>query len=148
MIIVASDHAGVETRDTLFNYIKDRGFDVKLCILDSDDVDYTDYALSVCESVISEECDKGILICGSGIGMSIAANKVPGIRAAVCHSVYTAKMSREHNDANVLCIGARILSIEECKDIIDVWLATDFEGGRHTKRLDKVKAIQDKFLCK
>lgn len=102
-------------------------------------VDYPDVAQELCRQVVSGQASCGILLCGTGIGMSIAANKVPGIRAALCHDHYTAKLTRQHNDANVLCAGARTTGIEVIKDMVEVFLATPFEGGRHAQRVAKLE---------
>jgi len=100
-------------------------------------VDYPDFGLKVAEAVKSGECDRGIVICGTGLGISIAANKVPGIRAAVCTNSYMARMSREHNDANILALGERVVGLDLALDIVDTWLKAEFQGGRHATRLAK-----------
>lgn len=107
-----------------------------------DSVDYPDYAIQVAESVSKGTLDRGILICGTGIGMSITANKFPGVRAALCHNAVTAEASRRHNDANVLVLGERVLDEETAVQIVRIWLETDFEAGRHQRRLDKIRAIE------
>ena len=112
---------------------------------DAQSVDYPDYALSVAEAVTSGECERGILICGTGIGISISANKVPGIRAALCTNGFMARMSREHNNANVLALGERIVGLDLAIDIVDIWLKTEFLGDRHQKRVDKIEAIEKKY---
>jgi ribose 5-phosphate isomerase B len=105
-------------------------------------VDYPDYAEAVAQSVVSGKADRGILLCGTGIGMSIAANKVPGVRAALVHDVTTARMSRLHNDANVLALGGGLLGERLLREIVTVWLTTEFEGGRHQRRLDKIARLE------
>jgi ribose 5-phosphate isomerase B len=105
-------------------------------------VDYPDYAALVGESVADHKVERGLLVCGTGIGMSMAANKVPGIRAALCGDLYTARMSREHNDANVLVLGGRLMGADMAADILHAWLATDFAGGRHARRVDKMADIE------
>ena len=107
-----------------------------------DRVDYPDYAVKVCEKVLSDKGSMGVLICGSGIGISMAANRHHGIRAALCHDAYTAKMGRAHNDGNVLCFGERIVGVGVAESIIDAWIEAEFEGGRHAGRVEKIEAIK------
>ena len=109
-------------------------------------MDFPDFAAPVAEAILEKKFARGILICGTGIGMSIAANKFPGIRAALCYDLETAKLSREHNDANVLALGGRTLNPELAKKIVSVWLATEFAGGRYAKRTDKIKMIEDSSM--
>jgi ribose 5-phosphate isomerase B len=142
-ISLGADHAGYLLKDRIRQYISERGYTV----VDegtntSDSVDYPDYALKVSEDVAAGRAERGILVCGSGIGMAITANKVPGIRAANISSAYEAQMSREHNDLNVLTLGARILNEEDAMHIVQIWLDTPFSGGRHTGRLDKIADIE------
>lgn len=133
-----SDHGGIELKELLKNYIKDKGYEtVDFGTNSSESVDYPVYAAKVAEGIISQEIDQGIICCGSGIGISIAANKFPGIRAALCHDFYGAKMSRLHNNANILAMGGRTTGIEIAKQMVDVWLETEFEGGRHGKRINQ-----------
>lgn len=144
-ISIGSDHRGIEQRKTVAAAIEalnlqfdDRGtFSTESC-------DYPDIAEDVAEQVATGESDRGILICGTGIGMSIAANKVPGIRAAVCHDHTSAELSRQHNNANVLCM-ASSLSNDELTEIVTTWLTTAFEGGRHRRRIDKITQLEAKF---
>lgn len=137
---IASDHAGVATKSFTIQILKGHGFDViDLGPQTSDRVDYPDFAVKLCHSVINNKGSLGILICGSGIGMSIAANKVEGIRAALCQEAYTARMAREHNDANVLCFGARIVGDGMIENIIEAWAKGKFEGGRHADRVAKIE---------
>ena len=141
---IATDHAGVGLKDWSVAYLRDLGIEVEdLGPYSSDRVDYPDYAKKVCEAVLQDEGSFGILICGSGIGMSMAANRHKGIRAALCHDAYTAKVAREHNDANVLCYGERIVGKGVAASIIDAWLASSFEGGRHIQRVAKIEAISN-----
>ncbi len=136
---IASDHAGYKYKEELKIFLKEIGLDAEdMGTHSSESVDYPDYAIRVSKNVSSGEIPSGILICGTGIGMSIAANKISGVRAAVCESVEAAKYSRLHNDANVLCIGARITPIEKAKEIVKVFLETEFEGGRHASRIAKI----------
>ena len=141
---IATDHAGVGLKDWSVAYLRDLGIEVEdLGPYSSDRVDYPDYAKKVCEAVLQDDGSFGILICGSGIGMSMAANRHKGIRAALCHDAYTAKVAREHNDANVLCYGERIVGKGVAASIIDAWLASSFEGGRHIQRVAKIEAISN-----
>jgi len=109
-------------------------------------VDYPDFGEKVAREVSEGKVDRGILICGTGIGMSIVANKIPNIRASLCNDLFTAKMSRMHNDANVLVIGGRIVGRDLAKEIVRVWFSTEFEGGRHTNRITKIKLIEERFI--
>lgn len=145
-IAIASDHAGVDLKKEVISFLKSKYSD-KFKVLDmgpdnGDSVDYPDYASKVAESVSKDEVGRGILICGTGIGMSITANKFNGVRATLVHDSDTAKMSREHNDSNILVLGARVLSNDKAIEIVDIWLKTEFEGGRHQRRLDKIKAFE------
>lgn len=142
-IIIGTDHAGVDLKNTIAETLRSQGHEVedKGCHT-NDSIDYPDYAQAVCEAVHSNEGSLGILICGTGIGMSIAANKVKGIRAALCRSEFEAQMCRNHNNANVLCLGARILSTEEAQNLVQVYLTSEFEGGRHGRRVDKMMALE------
>ena len=109
-------------------------------------MDYPDYALKVAELVSSGQADKGIVLCGTGIGISIAANKVKGIRAAVCHDEFTAQMCAEHNNANIIALGGRVLGVEKAVKMVEIWLDTEFGGGRHAGRVDKITAIENKYF--
>ncbi|MDD2393662.1 MAG: ribose 5-phosphate isomerase B [Eubacteriales bacterium] len=143
MIAIGCDHAAYDFKVEILEYLKAKGYDVKdLGVFAAERANYPDYAHLVCETIQSGECDKGILICGTGIGMSIAANKHKGIRAALCSESLSAELSRKHNDANVLCLGARVLGPELAKHIIDAWLVTEFEGGRHQDRVDLISRIE------
>jgi len=142
-IALCADHAGYELKDQLKQHLLQRRIDV----LDegtstSESVDYPDYARAVAHDVSERRADWGILVCGSGIGMAIAANKVDGIRAANVSSEYEARMSREHNNANVLALGARILKPEVALSIVDQWLSTQFAGGRHERRVEKIATME------
>lgn len=138
-IAIGSDHGGFEMKELVVGYLRDSGHEVVDCGSKSlESVDYPDFAEKVCAEVRSGNCQAGILACGTGIGMSIAANRYRDIRAALCHESYTARMSREHNDANVLCMGARVLGLEIALDIVRTWINTDFAGGRHQRRVDKM----------
>lgn len=139
---IATDHAGVDLKDYTVELLKEKGHEVvDLGPFNKDRVDYPDYAVKVCQSVLADTASQGILICGSGIGMSMAANRHSGIRAALCHDAYTATVARGHNDANVLCFGERIVGRGVAESIIDAWIAGSFDGGRHTNRVAKIEAL-------
>ena len=147
-LYIASDHAGYELKFYLVSLLlKDfKEYDVFDCGPYSDDsVNYPDYAEKVCENVLNNENSLGILICGTGIGMSIAANKINGIRAALCNDIYSSKLSRQHNDSNVLVIGSRVIGYGVASEIVETFLNSTFEGGRHKDRLDLVKKLEQKF---
>ncbi len=140
---IATDHAGVDLKDYTVALLKEKGHEViDLGPFDKERVDYPDYAVKVAQSVLTDSVSQGILICGSGIGMSMAANRFHGIRAALCHDAYTAQVARQHNDANILCFGERIVGRGVAESIIDSWLASSFEGGRHCGRVEKIESIQ------
>jgi len=140
---IATDHAGVDLKDYTVELLKQKGHEViDLGPFDKERVDYPDYAVKVAQSVLTDTSSQGILICGSGIGMSMAANRFHGIRAALCHDAYTAQVARQHNDANILCFGERIVGRGVAESIIDSWLASSFEGGRHCGRVEKIESIQ------
>ncbi len=144
-IVIGSDHAGVELKQNIIKKLQEDGYTVSDCgTYSKESVDYPDIAEKVATEVISRQI-KGIIICGTGIGISIAANKIPGIRAALCNNTDTACLSRQHNDANILAIGARVTEPEAAMEIVDAFLNTAFEGGRHQARVDKIKAIEDKY---
>ena len=140
---IATDHAGVDLKDYTVELLKQKGHEVvDLGPFNKERVDYPDYAVKVAQSVLADGASQGILICGSGIGMSMAANRFHGIRAALCHDAYTAQVARQHNDANILCFGERIIGQGVAESIIDDWLASSFEGGRHCGRVEKIESIQ------
>ncbi|MEJ2580343.1 MAG: ribose 5-phosphate isomerase B [Acidobacteriota bacterium] len=140
MIVVASDHAGVVLKAEIIEIIGEVGLEVRdLGPADESSVDYPDFAHAVAESVGSGEADRGVLICGTGIGMSLAANRHRGVRAALCHDAFTAEMARRHNDANVLCIGARSTGPGVAEQMVRIFLETTFEGGRHLRRVEKIE---------
>lgn len=142
-IALGADHAGYELKEKLKPYLQARGDAVDDCgTASTASCDYPDFAHAVATRVASGSAKYGILVCGSGIGMAIAANKTPGIRAANVDSEYEAQLSREHNDANVLTLGARILGEEQARKIVDLWLATPFAGGRHQRRVDKITELE------
>jgi len=142
-IAIASDHAGFGLKNRILRYLAEKKVEALDLGTDGrDSVDYPDFACEVAESVSMGKTDRGILICGTGIGMSIAANKFPGVRAALCHNALTAEASRRHNDANILVLGERVLDEEAAIQIVRIWLETEFEAGRHQRRLDKIRAIE------
>lgn len=139
-IAIGNDHAGVEFKNKIMQELRSKGYEVVNVGTDTlDSVDYPDVAKEVSEKVINGEVNFGILICGTGIGISIAANKIKGIRAALCHNEYIAKQARLHNDANILALGARVIGDELGKAIVKTFLNTEFEGGRHARRVSKIE---------
>jgi len=142
-IVLACDHGGFELKEAVKEHLIKNGYDVNdIGVHNTNSVDYPDYGKSAAEIVAKNEADKGIIICGTGIGISIAANKVKGIRCALCTNEYMAKMSRMHNDANMLAMGNRVIGHGVALDIVDVWLSTPFEGGRHENRVKKIMEIE------
>lgn len=139
-IAIGSDHAGPALKDIFKAKLEERGYTVlDLGTHGAESVDYPDYGKAVGEAVASGEADRGIIICGTGIGISIAANRIPGVRAAVCHDVTSARLAREHNDANVLALGVRVIGPEVALDCLDAFFATEFSGGeRHVRRIGKL----------
>lgn len=144
-ISLGADHAGFELKDAIKDHLVAQGLNVLDCGTNSaESVDYPDFAKAVAEHVAAGKADLGILICGTGIGMAISANKVPGIRAANCDTVFEAEMSREHNDANVLTLGARVLNANDAISVADAWLKAKFtRGGRHQRRVDKIRDLEN-----
>ena len=137
---IATDHAGIELKDYTVELLRAKGHEVEdFGPYTKDRVDYPDYAHKVATAVLENAGTQGILICGSGIGMSMAANRHEGIRAALCHDAYTATVARGHNDANILCFGERIVGKGVAESILDAWLAGSFEGGRHCGRVEKIE---------
>ncbi len=145
-IVMGSDHAGFELKEDLRAYLGELDIPVvDLGVKTDDPTDSPDIAAAVADKISRREFERGILICGSGIGMSIVANRFSGVRGALCYDLYTAKISREHNDANLLILGGRLTAKGLAREILKTWLNTTFEGGRHQKRLDKIKAIEEKI---
>lgn len=139
IVVLASDHAGVELKEVLKAELAERGIEVRdLGTNSADSVDYPDFGKALAEAVAGGQAGRGVAICGSGIGISIAANRVPGVRAALCHDSLGAQLSRRHNDANVLALGARTTGIDVAKDCLAAFLDTKYEGGRHQRRVDKL----------
>ena len=144
MIAIGSDHGGFELKGHIINYLKNKGIECKdFGCYSEESVDYPDVAQVVCKAVNDGEAECAILICGTGIGISIAANKIKGIRAAHCHDIYSAEMTKRHNNANVICMGGRVVGRELAFGIIDAWLGAEFEGGRHQERINKVHALEE-----
>ncbi len=143
MIAIGCDHGGYELKTALIKHLREKNVEFVDCGCNGETVDYPDIAVKVCEKVTSGECGMGILVCGTGIGMSMAANKVKGIRAAVCGDCYSARFTRLHNNANVLCMGARVIGAGLAAQITDEFLDTAFEGGRHERRVEKIMKLEN-----
>jgi ribose 5-phosphate isomerase B len=144
-IAFGSDHGGFELKEVLKNYAKELGYEVSdFGTYSEDSVDYPEYAIKVAESVANKEYDRGIVVCGTGIGASIAANKVKGIRCALTHDLFSAEATRAHNNSNVLALGGRVVEQGLAKEIVKVWLETEFEGGRHLNRINLIKDYETK----
>ncbi|MBN2285477.1 MAG: ribose 5-phosphate isomerase B [Tissierellales bacterium] len=144
-IALACDHGGFELKEIVKEYLIEKGYEIQdhgTYSLES--VDYFDYAVKAAEAVASGEADKGIVVCGTGIGVSISANKVKGIRCALCHDVYSAEMTRAHNDSNVLAMGGRVIGKDLALRIVKAWLEGEFEGGRHKRRIEKIAIYENK----
>lgn len=145
-VAIAADHGGYHLKESIKNVLQEMNLEFHDFGTDStESVHYPDYGLKVSEGVASGEFDRGILICGTGLGMSIVANKVPGVRCAVVHDCFSAKATREHNDTNVLAMGGRVIGPGLAEEIARIWLTTEFTGGRHLIRLDKIREIEDKY---
>lgn len=143
-VAIGSDHAGLALKQELVRWLGERGYEYHdFGTHTTASCDYPDYAKAVGEAVARGEFERGILVCGTGIGISIAANKVPGVRAVVCSETYSARMSRDHNDANVLCLGGRVVGPGLAQEIAEVWLGTPFSGDqRHVRRIEKISAVE------
>ena len=141
-IAIGADHAGFDLKENITKYLKDNGYEVvDFGAFSPDSVDYPDPAYSTANSISSGSSSEGILICGTGIGMSIVANKLPGVRAALCNSVETAQLSKKHNNANLLCLGAKVELSESIENIVEEWLKAEFEEGRHERRVEKIHTL-------
>lgn len=141
-VAIGCDHGGLDLKEAVISVLKEINLEfVDMGTHDRSSCDYPDYAEKVAAAVVSGECQQGILICGTGIGMSMAANKVPGIRAALCNEVFSAKMTRAHNDANILCIGARVVGAGVAQEIVKAYFTSAFEGGRHAQRVAKINLL-------
>jgi ribose 5-phosphate isomerase B len=145
-IVVSSDHAGFELKENLKGFLEELGYQVDdVGTTSTEPVDYPLYTLKAAEKVASGECHRGIVFCGTGQGDAMVANKIPGVRAALCWDTFTAELSRRHNDANVLVLGGWILGERLAQEIVRVWLATPFDGGRHQRRLEQIKDIEKQY---
>ena len=139
-VAIGCDHGGLDLKDIVKSVVNELGHDiVDQGCNSSESVDYPNFANAVSSLVKDGNCERGILICGTGIGMSMVANRIPGIRAALCHEMFSARMSREHNDANILCLGARVIGQGLAAEIVRTWMTTDFAGGRHQRRIEMFK---------
>lgn len=144
-IVIANDHAAVEMKQELAAYLQEAGHEViDMGVNTAESCNYAEYGERAARAVAAKEADCGVLICGTGVGISLAANKVKGIRAAVCSEATTARLVKQHNNANMIAFGARIIGMETAKDILDAYLGAEFEGGRHQKRIDLIHAIEEK----
>ena len=142
---IGNDHAAVEMKNQVMEYLEEKGYEViNYGTNTPESCNYPEFGEKVGRAVVSGEVDCGILICGTGVGISLAANKVKGVRAVVCSEPYSAKLSKQHNNTNILAFGARVVGIELAKMIIDEWLGAEFEGGRHQTRVDMIMAIENK----
>jgi len=142
-VAIGADHAGYELKEQLLRMLREDGVEVEdVGTFSADSVDYPDFAAAVGRKVASGEAERGILVCGTGIGVAIAANKLDGVRAASCHDHFTARMARAHNDANVVTVGARVVGVGVAEEIVRTFLDTPFEGGRHGRRVDKIRALE------
>ena len=144
MIAIGCDHGGFELKEAIVNYLKEKNLEFKdFGIYENVSVNYPEIGVKVARSIASGECERGILCCGTGIGISLAANKVKGIRAAVLSDEFSCEFTRRHNDANILALGGRVVSIEKGLKLVDIFLNTPFEGGRHQQRIDMITAIEN-----
>ncbi len=145
-IIVGSDHIGRPLKDGLCEHLKQQGIEVDdIGSYDDTPVDYPDVAQSLAEAVARGEYDRGLLVCGTGIGMAIVANKVPGVRAACCHDPYSAERARKSNDAQIITMGAQVIGAETAKSLMDIWMKSDFAGGRSAPKVEKIKALDEHY---
>lgn len=145
-IAIGCDHGGIVLKDAVTSTLEALGAEVvDLGTNTTDSVDYPTYGLKVAETVASGQCDAGVIMCGTGIGISISANKVPGIRCAVVTNTYMAKLTKNHNNANIISLGGRVITPDEAKDIVTAWYTAEYEGGRHQRRLDMITDIEKKY---
>lgn len=143
-IAIGCDHGGLEHKNAIKEHLISLGFEVEdFGIYEQVSVDYPDIAVKVCESIVNGNNERGILVCGTGIGMSIAANKVKGIRAAACSEHFSAKYTRLHNDSNILCLGGRVIGVGTAVELAEIFVNTEFEGGRHQNRVNKITEIEN-----
>lgn len=144
-VAIGSDHGGLDLKEAVISVLREMQLEVEdLGTHDTSSCDYPDYAEKVAEGVASGTFGRGVLICGTGIGMSIAANKVPGVRAALCNEIYSAQMARAHNDANILCLGARVVGSGVAGEIVKAFFTSEHEGGRHARRVEKIRLLETK----
>ena len=143
MIAIGCDHAAITLKKAIMAHLDEQGIAYINLGTDGDPCDYPDMAKAVADKILSGECERGILLCGTGIGMSMAANKIPGIRAAVCNDCFSTRYTRLHNDANILCMGERVIGQGLALELVDIFLTTGFEGGRHQRRVDKITALEN-----
>ncbi len=144
MIALGSDHAGYALKKEIEKYLNEKGYETKdYGTYDESSCDYPEFGYKAAKAVANKECEKGILVCGTGVGISIAANKVKGIRCVVCSEPYSALLSRNHNDTNMLSMGSRVVGVELAKMIVDAWLGGEYEGGRHQRRVDIITKIEE-----
>ena len=142
-IALAADHGGFELKEAVKAHLKELGLEyIDFGTHSTDSVDYPDMAVPACDAVVSGECSKALLFCGTGVGISMAANKVKGVRACVCSEPYSARMSKQHNNSNIIAFGARVIGVETAKMIVDEWLNAKYEGGRHQVRVDMLAEIE------
>jgi len=145
-VALAADHGGFRLKEQIARFFRENGIEYNdFGTFAEDPVDYPDIALKVAEAVKSGDYDRGVICCGTGIGVAITANKVPGIRASQCHDTFSARAAREHNNANVLTLGERVIGFGLARDIVRVWLEAEFQGGRHASRVDKISLIEQKY---
>lgn len=144
-IVIGSDHGGFRLKSEIIRWLEQKSIEyMDVGAWDTNSVDYPDIAFAAAQLILNGQCEKGILVCGSGIGIGIAANKISGIRAALCHDVYSAQKSREHNDANILTLGERVIGVGHALAVVEEWLSTDFDGGRHERRIEKIADLEKK----
>lgn len=145
MIVLGCDHGGYELKNVIIEHLKEKGVEyTDIGCYTPESVDYPEIAVTLCEKINSGEARLGILVCGTGIGMSMVANKIPGIRAACCSDTFSARLTRLHNDANVLCLGGRVVGAGLALDLVDNFITAEFEGGRHQRRVDMIAAVENK----
>jgi ribose 5-phosphate isomerase B len=145
VIAIGSDHGGFLLKEDLKRFLQEEGIEFQdFGAFSQDAVDYPDVALAVGKAVAAGECAQGVLICGTGNGINIAANKIDGIRATLCHDVFSARLAREHNDSNILTMGGRVIGYGLAREILKTWLAAEFAGGRHSRRLEKIREIEER----
>jgi ribose 5-phosphate isomerase B len=147
-VAIGSDHGGFHLKENIRQFLNEKGISFQdYGVFNTDSADYPDISFRVAQALTAGECDRGIIICGTGIGVSIAANKIKGIRAALCHDIFSAQMAREHNDANILTMGERVIGTGPARMIVEKWLNTDFLGGRHACRVGKISALENRSDC-